>query len=197
MSAQRGFTLLESLVFVVLTGLILAALGPALARARGAAVTVAGARYLAVTLAALRWKSVAEGRAHGLYFAEDERGWSWVEVRDGNGNGLRAAEVRDGIDERLDRPRRLEEIASGVVLGFPEGGPFPEIPPKRGWIDNLDDPIRIGNTPLLSFSPLGTSSSGTLYITDRKTRLYAIVLYGHTAKLRVWRYSAPGGAWTS
>jgi len=197
MSTSRGFTLLETLVVVVLTGLILAALGPALAQARGSAVTVAGARYLAVTLAALHWKSVAEGRAHGLYFSKDEQGWNWVEVRDGNGNGLRAAEVRDGTDERLGRARRLEEVASGVALGFPEGGPFPEIPPKRGWIDDLDDPIRIGNTPVLSFSPLGTSSSGTLYVTDRKTRLFAVVLYGRTAKLRVWRYSAAGRAWTS
>jgi type II secretory pathway pseudopilin PulG len=197
MSTPRGFTLLEALVFLVLTGLILAALGPALAQARGSAVTVAGARYLAITLTALRWKSVAEGRAHGLYFSEDERGWSWIEVRDSNGNGLRAAEIRGGIDERLGRSRRLEEVASGVFLGFPDGGPFPEIPPKRGWIDDLDDPIRIGNTQVLSFSPLGTSSSGTLYVTDRKTRLFAVVLYGRTAKLRVWRYAGPGRAWTS
>ena len=57
----------------------------------------------------------------------------------------------------------------------------------------FDDPIRIGSTDLLSFGPLGTATSGTLFLTDRHTRLYAVVLYGRTAKIRVWRFSMETG----
>lgn len=197
MSKAHGMTLLETVVCLVLVSLVTVAVVPALASMRASALTAAGARHLAVTLHALRWKSVAEGRGHGMYFVRDAKGWGWYEVRDGNGNGLRVAEVANGTDPTLAGPLRLENVASGVTLGFPPGDPFPRVPPKTGWLDDLDDPIRIGNTNLLAFSPTGTSSSGTLYVTDRRERLYAVVLYGKTAKIRVWRYAAGSGQWNS
>jgi hypothetical protein len=117
-------------------------------------------------------------------------------VRDGNGNGLRTDEIADGTDPTLSGPQRLERAAAGVVLGFPDAGPVPRIPPADGWIDDLDDPVRIGGAKLLSFSPLGSSSTGTLYVTDGRLRLYAIVVYGRTARIRVWRYLVTRGRWT-
>ena len=197
MRRDRGFSLLEVLVVLVVMALMTAAAIPAVGRMRTAALTAAGARHLAISLHALRWKSVAEGMAHGMYFADDGSGWSWHVVRDGNGNGLRTAEVLAGTDPTLSGPHRTEDVASGVRLGFPPGGPFPRVPPAGGWIDDLDDPIRIGNTSLLSFGPLGTASSGTLYLTDGRERLYAIVLYGRTAKVRVWRFVPGSGRWSS
>ena len=86
-------------------------------------------------------------------------------------------------------------MARGIRLGFPPGGPFPELPPGQGLIDELDDPIRIGNSELLSFSPLGSSSGGKLFVTDQRSRLYAVVLYGNTGKIRVWRYEARTQQW--
>jgi hypothetical protein len=197
MLEARGITLMETVVCLALTTLTVAAAVPALGRMRGSAMTAAGARHLAVTLHALRWKSAAQGRGHGLRFVGDSEGWAWYEVRDGNGNGLRTAEVEAGTDPTLSGPHRLESVASGITLGFPPGGPFPRIPPKSGWIDDPSDPIRIGNTSLLAFTPAGTASSGTLYVTDGKERLYAVVIYGRTSKIRVWRYSADRGQWIS
>jgi type II secretory pathway pseudopilin PulG len=197
MSDARGITLLETVVTVVIVSLAVIVVLPALGRMRASALTATGARHLAVTCHALRWKSVAQGRGHGLYFVRDTTGWSWYEVRDGNGNGLRLIDIANGSDPTLAGPRRLEDVASGVTLGFPLGNPIPRVPPSTGWIDDLDDPIRIGNTKLLAFSPAGTSSSGTIYVTDRREHLYAVVLYGRTAKLRVWRYAAASGQWNS
>jgi type II secretory pathway pseudopilin PulG len=197
MSRARGITLLETVVCVVLASLAAVAVLPALGKMRASALTAAGARHLAVTLQALRWKSVAQGRGFGLYFVRDASGWCWYEVRDGNGNGLRAAEIANGSDPTLSGPRRLENVASGVTLGFPPGSPIPRVPPSEGWIHDLDDPIRIGRSKLLAFSPSGTSSSGSLYVTDGRERLYAVVLYGRTAKIRVWRYAPASRQWNS
>jgi Tfp pilus assembly protein FimT len=197
MNKNRGVTFLEAVVFLALVGLVAAVAVPALGDMRASALTAAGARHLAVTLHALRWKSVAQGRGHGLLFVEAGQGWVWYEVRDGNGNGLRTAEVRAGTDPTLAGPHRLEDVATGVSLGFPPGGPYPRIPPGAGWISRRDDPVRIGNTDLLTFSPVGTASSGTLYVTDGRERLYAVVLYGRTARIRVWRYSEARAQWTS
>lgn len=197
MSRAHGITLLETVVSVVLVCLATVVVLPALGNMRASALTAAGARHLAVTLHALRWKSVAQGRGFGLFFVRDATGWCWYEVQDGNGNGLRVAEIASGADPTLAGPRRLEDIASGVTLGLPRGNPIPRVPPRTGWIDDLNDPIRIGSSKLLAFSPSGTSSSGTLYVTDGRERLYALVLYGRTAKIRVWRYAAASRQWNS
>ncbi len=191
-----GFTLAEVVLSVALIGIVTSVLLPAAARIRATALTAAGARHMAVTLHALRWKSVALGRSHGLLFEQDAAGWIWYAVADGSGNGLRTSEVLDGSDPILSGPHRLEETVSGVTLGFPVPRPIPRVPPGQGPIDDLDDPIQIGNTNLLAFGPLGTASSGTLYVTDRARRLYAVVLFGKTARITVWRYDTKSGRWT-
>ena len=196
-STSAAFTLTEVVISVALVGVVTSALLPAAARIRSAALTAAGARQIAVSLHALRWKSVALGRSHGLLFDRDAAGWIWYVVADGNGNGLRTAEVLDGSDLTLSGPHRLEEAVSGVTLGFPVTRPIPRVPPGQGPIDDLDDPIQIGNTNLLAFGPLGTASSGTLYVTDRVRRLYAVRLYGKTARITVWFYNTKSGRWTT
>ncbi len=83
-SATAGFTLTEVAISVALVGIVASALLPAAARIRSTALTAAGARHMAVTLHALRWKSVALGRSHGLLFEQDAAGWIWYAVADGS-----------------------------------------------------------------------------------------------------------------
>jgi hypothetical protein len=191
---SSGLALLELLVVLVVAGLALAIALPALATGGAEARTAAGTRELASVLHALRWKSVAQGVACGLAFRRDDRGWYWLEVEDGNGNGLRTAEVADGTDHVRSAVQRLEQRVEHVTLGFPEGPPVPSIPPSRGWITSLADPVRFGTSDIVSFTPLGSASTGTLYVTDRHN-LYAIVLFGPTARLRVWRYDEVQRRW--
>lgn len=195
--ASAGLTLTELVLSVALVGLLTTALIPAVANVRSAALAAAGARQMVVTLHALRWKSVSLGRSHGLFFDQQPGGWIWYVVRDGNGNGLRTAEVLDGRDPTLSGPHRLEDSIPGVTLGFPTDRPIPRVPPAEGPIDHLEDPVHFGNTDLVGFGPLGTASSGTIYVSDQLHRLYAIVLFGKTARITVWRYHARNGQWTS
>jgi type II secretory pathway pseudopilin PulG len=193
---SAGTSLPDVLVVLALAGLALAAAAPAFGRATSEARTSAGARQVALTLQAARWRAVATGTAHGLLFERDAVGWRWTLVRDGNGNGVRSAEVRDGIDPAVERPERLEQRVRGAILGFPPGGPFPRIPPASGVVHDDGDPVRFGAADLVSFGPLGTSSSGTFYVTDRHRALYAVVLYGTTVRVRVWRYDGGSRRWT-
>jgi hypothetical protein len=59
-----------------------------------------------------------------------------------------------------------------------------------------DDPVRFGRSDLVSFTPVGSASSGTLYVTDRRHALFAVVLFGPTARLRVWRFVPAERRWT-
>jgi len=192
--AARGVSLLELVAALALGAMLLLAAWPAFAALRSGGRTAAAAREMAVTLQALRWQSVATGRSHGLSFASDSIGWSWRVVQDGNGNGLRTSEVRDGTDRTLAGPQRLEDRLAPVRLGFPARSSLPEIPPGAGWIADLRDPVQFGRSNLVSFSPGGSASSGTLYVTDGQA-LYGIVLFGPTARLRVWRYDERSGQW--
>lgn len=195
MAASKGISAAELLVALAIGGAGLAVSLPAAAHLRDAGRAAAGARVFTSGFGAARFKSLAMHRSVGLFFERGPSGWSWREVEDGNGNGLSTAEIRSGTDRSVSGPYRLEGIVPGVVLGFPPGGPFPKIPPDRGSLDTTD-PVQFGRSDIVSFAPGGTSSSGTLYLTDRHEGLYAVVVYGPTVRLRVWRFLPREGRWT-
>ena len=194
MKRKRGFGITELLVVVALAGLGLAVALPAVAALRADGRCAAGARTMVGMFRKLRSQSVALRNYRGVYFYRAGDGWSFSTVEDGNGNGLRTAEVRSGTDPVLDGPFRLEDIVGNVGPGFPFDA-VRELPPGAGWLGNLDDPVKFGRSDIVSFSPLGRSSSGTLYLTDGVDRLYAIVLYGPSTRIRVWRYRAADQSW--
>jgi len=196
MRPNRGITLSETLAVLALVAIGLTAALPTVADLGRAGRAAAGARLLATAFHAMRWRSVATNRSHGLYFERLDEGWVWYDVQDGNGNGLRSAEIEDGPDLVLSGPHRLQDRVGGVRLGFPPGGPIPRIPPRTGVIADLDDPIQFGRSNIVSFSALGASSSGTLYLTDGRNELYGVVLFGPTVRVRVWRFDVRTGRWT-
>jgi prepilin-type N-terminal cleavage/methylation domain-containing protein len=192
----NGFSAIEAVVVIALLGIVLSISVPTLSALRDHGRTAAGARVLATELNHLRWVSVARRRGTGLFFERGPVGWGWRIVEDGNGNGIRTGEIRRGVDATLSGPHRLEERVEKVRLGFPPGGPFPAIPPRRGNISNLDDPVQFGRSDVVAFSPLGRSSSGTLYVTDGRRALYGIVLFGPASRVRVWRFDPDHRRWT-
>jgi prepilin-type N-terminal cleavage/methylation domain-containing protein len=195
-AASRGYTIAELLAVLAIMAMAVAVALPAAAMLRDGGRAAAGARAMATLLSAERWKSVAAHRIQGLQFRQAGGAWSWREVEDGNGNGLRSAEITRGIDRVLTDDDTLERQVSDVRLGFPPGGTYPEAPPGTDTLSAGDDPVRFGRSDLVSFSPLGSSSSGTIYVTDGRSALYAIVLFGPTCRLRVWRYLPRERRWT-
>jgi Tfp pilus assembly protein FimT len=141
-----------------------------------------------------RSESVARRRYRGLYFHRLDDEWVFSVVEDGNRNGLRTSEIRSGDDPVLDGPFRLQDRVRPIRPGIPFDS-VRQIPPKSGWLDNLEDPVKFGRSDIVSFSPLGRSSSGTLYLTDGVDRLYAVVLHGPGGRIRVWRYLSEEQRW--
>lgn len=192
MSRQTGLCLPEILVAVVVLTLAAAAAVPALDGVRRRGRLAAAARGLAMTYQALRWRSVAESRAHAVAFETGGAAPVWRIVRDGDGDGVRRADIRDGIDTVLSGPHRPLDHDGSIRVGVAGPGPWPGVPPS-GAPPDPDDPVRFGVADLASFSPAGSATSGTVFLTDGRETM-AVVLYGPTARVRVWRLR--DGAWT-
>ena len=101
--------------------------------------------------------------------------------RDGNGNGVLTADINAGKDPQVEPPRRLSNFGRGVGFGFPPGPP-PADPGSPGHSLTPGDPIRFNASDLASFSPLGTSTPGSLYLTDSRNRLVAVRLDNRAGK---------------
>jgi prepilin-type N-terminal cleavage/methylation domain-containing protein len=196
MRASKGFTLAELLVVLAVLGIAVAVGLPSAAAIRESGRAEAAARLLASRLSEQRFKSVATHQTRGLQFRRLPSGWAFREVADGNGNGLRTAELTRGVDRVLGPDVSLGALVEHVAIGIPPGGPYPEAPPGAQLLAAGDDPVRFGASDLVSFGPYGTTSSGTLYVNDGRAGLCAVVLFGPSSRLRVWRWIPQERRWT-
>jgi len=195
MVRSRGMSLVETLVVVALVGILVLSAAPAVEHLRTAGRGDAAARHMAALFRRMRMEAVAVRRHRGLWFDRGPRGWRFRVVEDGNGNGLRTAEVRSGADPTRSGPHHLQDVVERVAPGFPGPGPYPAPPPGSGSLSDLDDPVKFGRSDLVSFSPLGRASSGTLYLDDGAGGLWAVVVFGPTTRVRLWRWDPRSRAW--
>jgi hypothetical protein len=123
--------------------------------------------------------------------------WTFARYRDGDGDGVRTADIDSGVDPPMGIERELAHFGSYVRFGFPPG-PAPRDPGNPGRrLDRLDDPIRFSRSDIASFNQLGASTPGSLYLTDGRSLLFVVRLFGRTGKVKVMRYDAESEVWES
>jgi hypothetical protein len=180
---------------LALAGLALLMALPALSAVVRRTRLESATRSLAGSMVAARWGALTSGRATGLRLeAGRSGGMDWTLFRDGNGNGLRSADLARGIDPVLRPTTRLSDLAPGVRAGFLGGEMIPRLPPQRGTLTGLDDPVKFGAGDLASFSPLGSATPGSIYLTDG-TDMTALVVNGQTGRLRLFRFDRAAADW--
>lgn len=191
-SSQAGYALID-VVFAVSLCMVLSAIavpvvGGTLERER----TITGTRYLTGQLQRARIESLKRGRSVALRIEViDDRTLLQI-FADGNGNGVLQKDIDHGVDPPLTPRSWLDDDAGGVSLRVNQavsdvGG--------SATIEAGDDPLRIGNTSLLVFSPLGTATSGTLYVAAHRGPQMAIRVFGATGRVRVLMFDAPARQW--
>lgn len=187
---RNGYSLLEVMMAITIMVIVGGAAIPLAhgtvdrSRAAGAANYVAGRLTLA------RFEAVRRSARVAIRFVERRDGY-WLQTYvDGNRNGVLTRDIEDGIDTPLTADERLDYHFSGVAFGIQAGvtgidaGPF-----------NTSDPIQIGNTTLLSFSPTGSSSSGTLFLHGLRGNQFAVRVLGATGRTRVLEFNFGQGVW--
>lgn len=192
LEAGRGYSLLE-LVFVIGLGITVtaAAVPQVLAgiddfRASGAA------RYLSARLQRARMEAVMRSTPVAMHFLQTPGGYSYTVYLDGNGNGVLTQDIQSGVDRRINAAERLRDHFAGIDFGAVPG--LPPIDP--GGTAPGDDPIRLGASSLATFTALGTSSTGTVYIRGRRGAQYAVRIFGDTGKTRMLKFLHRTGRWS-
>lgn len=186
---MRGYSLVELLVTVAivatLTAISVPMLGNSLehSRLRGAAFHMSARLYLVRSQAVRRHGYVA------LRFKTVNGATQYQTFADGDGDGVKSADITSGRDVPLDRPEAISDTHPGIEFGFVAGCPLIDGSPASG------NPVRIGTSGLLSYSPGGESTTGTLYIRSR-SEAYAIVMLGATGRTRLLHCSPTNGQWT-
>jgi type II secretory pathway pseudopilin PulG len=156
----------ELLLVVTLVGIVAAATVPPLTSALDEARTRAAARFVHARLSLARSQAAARGSVVAIRFTGTPE---WVNVAafvDGNRDGVRTEDIGNGIDVGIDQALTLQSAFRGVRL----------------------EPLKADGV-LFSFTPVGTSSSGTLYLTGSEGSRFAVRVLGATGRTRMLHFA--------
>jgi type II secretory pathway pseudopilin PulG len=187
-AGAAGYTVVE-LLFVLAIAAILSGLAvPLWSNTTEHMSASAAVRHLAGRVALARLDAVRRASVVGLRFERQGDDYTYQLFLDGNGTGLRAADVTSGADTPLGPVERLTDQFPGVSFGL-----IPGIPEIDGGTGNADG-VRIGASSFLSLTPLGTTTGGTLYVRGARTQ-FALRILGATGRTRVFIYEQGVRRW--
>ena len=189
----RAYSLVELLVVLALVLLLCGAGMPTLLAARDDVRADGAASFLASELRGARMEALRRNAQVAVRFEVDGDDYLLAFYVDGNGNGVRSADIASGIDALLRPRERLGRQFPGVGFGFED-----DVPDLDGveWTETAS-PIRFGSSRMVSFSPTGTSSSGTVYLRGRGHRQLAVRVLGGTGRIRSWLFNFRTRQWSS
>ena len=192
MTDARGATLPDTLfalaLCVTMAAIAVPVVGGSLDRER----TIVGTQYLAGQLQRARLESLKQGRSVAVRLEMVDQRTRLQLFVDGNGNGVSQRDIDRAIDPPLAPPEFLDDRSRDISLRVNQR--IVDVS-GAGEIAPGDDPLRIGNTALLSFSPLGGATSGTLYVAAHRGPQMAIRVFGGTGRVRVLLFDAQARQW--
>ena len=106
---------------------------------------------------------------------------------DGDGDGVRSADLDAGVDRIISEPRAIESAHPGVRPGLAEG-----VPPLGGGRPPRSA-LPMAPSGILAASPTGSLSTGTVYLCHHRRECFAVRVYGPGGRIGGWQFRA--GEW--
>ena len=181
----------ELVVVLGLVGTATATALPELQAGLDDARVAGAARYLSSRLAESRFEAINRSREVAIRFSLADGRYSYTVYVDGNGNGVLTRDIQRGVDRPIRGPEKLSDNFRNVDFGTQPG--LPAIDAGGGAPGG--DAIKLGVGNSVSFSALGSATSGTIYLTGPSRAQYAVRVTGVTGKIRVYRYNRRTGKW--
>jgi len=181
-----GFSAVEAIAALAILAAATAVAAPGAIRLRASLSVRSAAAQTGVAFLQARTQAIVRARNVGIKFRKNGNRYEWALYVDGNGNGIRTADIESGVDRPLGIafPWNRSDVMPGILTG--NRVPDPGNPGQA--LDRLDDPIRFNSSDICSFSPLGESTPGSVYLWDGHDRMAVVRVFGRTAKLRTLYY---------
>ncbi len=191
-ASQRGTTLAELLIVLAAMMVVGALAVPTVGSRRDELAAAGAARHLATLLQHGRMDAIRRATHVAYRFQAVAAGIRYALFVDGNGNGLRTADIGRGVDAQVSPWESLSDHFTGVTFSIAPG-----VTDIDSGSSIAGDPVRLSGSELLSFSPTGTATSGTLYLSGRTGQQYAVRVLGATGRVRILRYVWGQNQWAS
>ena len=191
---DTGLSLVELLLGLTAMAWLLILATPGALRLRQAVSLRSAVHETSVAFYLARAYAISRDRNVGLKFRRNGDRWEWALYADGNGNGVRTAEIASGVDRYLgvSYPWTRNDVMPGIMTGTRV--PDPGSPGQ--YLDRIDDPIRFNASDICSFSGMGDSTPGSVYLWDAHDGMAVLRVFGATAKLRCLYYRRGERGWT-
>ena len=186
-ASAAGLSLIEVLLALSLAMAAAGAAVPAILEINRAMKLRAASAFISGYLQHARLTAITRGRAVGVRFLGANGDFTIGSFSDGNGNGIRTADITAGIDKVLDREHALSARCPSVRIARQPG--VPDVNGAAGG-----DAVRFGSSGIATFDTDGSSSSGSIYLTDGRTQL-AVTVTPATGRVRVRRWDPRLRTW--
>jgi hypothetical protein len=189
--SARGAALVDLVFTCGIVAVIAGIAIPTIHAARDRDTTRMAARFLATRLHAARYESLKRNACVAIRFDPVDVGRFVVYV-DGDGDGVLQSDIEGGIDVALGPESRLSDVFAAAALRILRDIPDPD---GSGTLMANSDPIRLGSSNFLSFSPIGSATSGTIYLAGAGGAQAAVRMMGATGRLRVLLFDVGSRTW--
>ncbi len=192
--SNAGVTLTELLLWMAVSSWASVLMTAGVARLEESVAIRSAVHETTVAFYRARSSAIARNRNVGLKFRKNGPRHEWTVYVDGNGNGVLSSEISSGVDPGLGvyLPWSRNDVLPGIMNDIPV--PDPSNPNR--YLDRIDDPIRFNNSDICSFSGIGESTPGSVYLWDGRDRMAVVRVFGATAKVRTLYYRRGERGWT-
>jgi hypothetical protein len=192
--STSGITLVELIFWLMVLSWIAVMLTQGYTRLEEAIAMRSAVHETTVAFYRARSTAVARNRNVGLKFRMNGPRHEWTLYFDGNGNGIRSSEITSGVDPAIGVyvPWSRNDVLPGIMTGTR----VPDPGNPGGYLDRIDDPIRFNNSDICSFSGMGESTPGSVYLWDGRDRMAVVRVFGGTGRIRTLYYRRGERGWT-
>jgi Tfp pilus assembly protein FimT len=188
---DRGAALIDVIFTAGLIALVSSIAIPVLQASRQYDQARSASRFLAARLQHARTEALRRNATVAVRFDPDDSNRFGVYV-DGDGDGVLETDITRGVDRQIAAEARFSDYAEGMAFRINQDVLEPE---TGAALAAGADPLRLGRSTLVSFSPLGSATSGTLYLAAATGPQMAVRILGATSRMRVLRYDRSTRQW--
>jgi prepilin-type N-terminal cleavage/methylation domain-containing protein len=194
--ARRGYSLIELLTVVAIVGLFVAVSTPHFLSLRRQAAMRAATKEIRGVIQKTRARAITRSRNSAVKFQLFGDEWRYAIYDDGDFDGVRNDDIAKGIDPVVIPFTPVLPGAGRVRIGLPAAGAR-DPDTNKLLVPSKDSPVRFNASTLCSFSPAGSGTPGTVFLTDGHTDIGAVRVFGATGRIRSQMFNRATGKWES